>query len=77
MISHKSNSTKYNFDNDKETPEVFGFDDGDESWETLNNSGVWALWQSGDYSGNGWLSDYEARYPEDNTNPVNLQTLAA
>lgn len=77
MISHKSNSTKYNANNDKGTPEVFGFDDGDESWETLNNSGVWALWQSGDYSGNGWLSDYEARYPEDNTNPVNLQTLAA
>ena len=77
MISHKSNSTKYNFNNDKGTPEVFGFEEGDESWETLNNSGVWALWQSADYSGNGWLSDYEARYPEDNTNPVNLQTLAA
>lgn len=67
---------KYNFNNDKGTPEVFGFDEGDESWETLNNSGVWALWQSADYSGNGWLSDYEARYPEDNTNPTNLQALA-
>lgn len=76
ITSHKSNSTKYNFNNDKSTPEVFGFEDGDESWETLNNSGVWALWQSADYSGNGWLSDYEARYPEDNTNPTNLQTLA-
>ena len=76
MISHKSNSTKYNFNNDKGTPEVFGLEDGDESWETLNNSGVYALWQSADYSGNGWLSDYEARYPEDNTNPTNLQALA-
>ena len=76
ITSHKSNSTKYNFNNDKGTPEVFGLEDGDESWETLNNSGVWALWQSADYSGNGWLSDYEARYPEDNTNPTNLQKLA-
>lgn len=67
---------KYNFNNDKSSEEVFGFQDGDESWETLNNSGVYALWQSADYSGNGWLSDYEARYPEDNTNPTNLQKLA-
>ena len=68
---------KYNANHDKGTPEVFGFEDGDESWETLNNSGVWALWQSADYSGNGWLSDFEARYPEDNTNPTSLQALAA
>ena len=77
ITSHKSNSTKYNYNNDKSTPEVFGFEDGDESWETLNNSGVWALWQSADYSGNGWLSDFEARYPEDNTNPTSLQALAS
>ena len=77
ITSHKSNSTKYNYNNDKSTAEVFGFEDGDESWETLNNSGVWALWQSADYSGNGWLSDFEARYPEDNTNPTSLQALAS
>lgn len=77
ITSHKSNSTKYNYNNDKGTEEVFGFQEGDESWETLNNSGVYALWQSDDYSGKGWLSDYEARYPEDNTNPVNLQALAS
>ena len=35
------------------------------------------MWQSADYSGTAWLSDYEARYPEDNTNPVNLQSLAS
>lgn len=35
------------------------------------------MWQSADYSGTAWLSDYEARYPEDNTNPTNLQTLAS
>lgn len=68
---------KYNFNNDKSTPEVFGFEDGDESWETLNNSGEYALWQSADYSGTAWLSDYEARYPEDNTNPTSLQALAS
>lgn len=68
---------KYNANHDKGTPEVFGFENGDESWETLNNSGVWALWQSADYSTGGWLSDYEARYPDKNTNPINLQALAA
>ena len=67
---------KYNYNNDKSSEEVFGFEEGDESWETLNNSGEYALWQSADYSGTGWLSDYEARYPEDNTNPTNLQMLA-
>lgn len=68
---------KYNYNNDKSSEEVFGFEEGDESWETLNNSGEYALWQSADYSGTGWLSDFEARYPEDNTNPTNLQALAA
>lgn len=68
---------KYNANHDKSTAEVFGFENGDESWETLNNSGVWALWQSADYSTDGWLSDYEARYPDKNTNPINLQALAA
>lgn len=77
FTSHKSNRTKYNFNNDKSTEEVFGFIEGDESWETLNNSGVWALWQSDDYSSDGWLSDYEARYPEDSTDATNLSALAS
>lgn len=55
---------KYNFNNDKSTEEVFGFETPDESWETLNNAGVYALWKSGDFSGDAWKSDFEARYPD-------------
>jgi hypothetical protein len=69
---------KYNWNNDKGTEEVFGFVEGDESWETLNNSGGYALWKNADFTttyidddGNTqyyWLSDFEARYPD--TKPV-------
>ncbi|MCD7918655.1 MAG: CotH kinase family protein [Clostridiales bacterium] len=67
---------KYNFNNDKGTEEVYGFADGDESWETLNNTSDRTLWKSADYSGTDWQNDYEARYPEDNTDVDNLAALA-
>ncbi len=52
---------KYNFNNDKGTENVFGFAEGDESWEIRNNTSDRVLWKSDDYSGDGWLSDFEAR----------------
>lgn len=55
---------KYNFNNDKSTAEVFGFASPDESWETLNNASDRVLYKSGDFSGSGWKSDFEARYPD-------------
>lgn len=55
---------KYNFNNDKSTEDVFGFVDSDESWEILNNTGNRVLWKSNDYSGDDWLNDFEARYPD-------------
>lgn len=65
---------KYNFNNDKGTEEVFGFVDGDESWEILNNTSDRVIWKSDDYEstvvdegGNtvpAWLNDFEARYPD-------------
>ncbi len=55
---------KYNFNNDKGTEEVFGFAEGDESWETLNNTSNRVLYKSADYSGTDWLNDFEARYPD-------------
>ena len=71
---------KYNFNNDKGTEEVFGFESGDESWEIKNNTSDRVLWKSADYSGSGWLNDFEARYPD--TDPAykdatNLAALAA
>jgi hypothetical protein len=67
---------KYNFNNDKGTPEVFGFKPGDESWEILQNGTDRVGWHSADFSGNGWKTDFEARYPEDNTNVTKLKALA-
>lgn len=70
---------KYNFNNDKSTEEVFGFEAPDESWETLNNAGDRVLWKSADYSGTDWQSDFEARYPDTDppyTDPSQLQALA-
>ena len=55
---------KYNFNNDKSTEEVFGFTDGDESWEVLNNTSDRVLWKSVDFKGTDWLNDFEARYPD-------------
>jgi hypothetical protein len=72
---HKSNRTKYNFNNDKGTPEVFGFSEGDESWEIRQNGTDLVGWKSDDFSGD-WSNDFEARYPEDNTDITNLQALS-
>lgn len=55
---------KYNFNNDKGTEEVFGFVEGDESWEIKNNTGERVIWKSDDYRGADWLNDFEARYPD-------------
>ena len=68
---------KYNYNHDKGTPEVFGMDSGDESWETKNNTSDRALWKSADFSGTDWQNDYEARYPDKNTNVTRLAALAA
>lgn len=68
---------KYNFNHDKGTPEVFGFDEDDESWEIKNNTSDRVLWKSADYTGTDWQNDFEARHPEDNTDTTRLQTLAA
>lgn len=66
---------KYNFNNDKGTPEVFGFADGDESWEIRQNGTDLVGWKSDDFSGD-WGNDFEARYPEDNTDITNLKALS-
>lgn len=69
QIGHKKVTvSKYNFNNDKSTEDVFGFVDGDESWEIRNNTSNRVIWRSDDYSGKAWLNDFEARYPD--TDPV-------
>lgn len=67
---------KYNFNNDKGTEDVFGFKSGDESWEILQNGTDRVGWHSADFSGDGWKTDFEARYPDKNTDTTKLQQLA-
>lgn len=67
---------KYNFNNDKGTPEVYGFSEGDESWETLNNTSERTLFKSADFTGDGWKNDFEARYPDGNVDVTKLSAFA-
>ena len=55
---------KYNWNNDKSTEETFGFREDDESWEVRNNTGDRVVYKSADYSGDAWLNDFEARFPD-------------
>jgi len=68
---------KYNFNNDKKTPEVFGFYEGDESWEIKNNTSNRVLFKNADFSGTDWMNDFEGRYPDKNTDPTTLAEFAA
>ena len=70
---------KYNWNNDKSTEETFGFQEGDESWEVRNNTSDRVLYKSADYSGDAWLGDFEARFPDTDppyTDPAQLQGFA-
>lgn len=67
---------KYNFNNDKGTEEVYGFQAGDESWEILNNTSSRVLWKSADFVNDAWLNDFEGRYPDGNTDPAQLSALS-
>lgn len=79
---------KYNFNNDKGTPEVYGMTEGVESWEITNNGTPMGEYQEDDFdtlihdSDTGtwsekWLDTFEARYPEDNEGYENLQQMVA
>lgn len=68
---------KYNFNHDKGAENVFGLTDGCESWETLNNTSNRVIYKSADFTGTAWQDDFEARYPDGNTDPANLAVMAA
>ena len=65
---------KYNFNNDKSSNETYGLIPGCESWEVCNNTSDRVIFKKSDY-GDGWTSDFEARYPEDNLDYTNLKRL--
>ncbi|RHO73429.1 hypothetical protein DW083_06165 [Parabacteroides sp. AF48-14] len=53
---------KVNLNTDKAAENTFGFKDGDESWEFLNNTSDLALFKSADFT--KWQETIEARYPD-------------
>ena len=57
--------SKANFNNDKDTPEVFGFLDypNMEVWDFRNNTTVLTNFQSDDFTGEGWKEDLKSIYP--------------
>lgn len=79
---------KYNFNNDKETAEVFGFGDGDESWEILTNETQMAVFKDDDFESTYidtvtgkevplWTQTFEGRFPEKSTYIENLNEFVS
>ena len=66
---------KYNFNDDKSSEAVFGLGEGCESWEIKNNTSQRVIFKSADFIGDGWLEDFEGRYPDGNTDPTKLKAL--
>lgn len=68
---------KYNFNNDKGTPEPFGLAAGDERWEVLQNGTARVGFHSADFSDESWKEDFEGNFPDGNTDLSNLQPMCA
>ena len=66
---------KYNFNNDKGTPEPFGLSEGDERWEVLQNGTARVGFHSADFSDDSWKEDFEGNYPDKNTDVTNLKAM--
>lgn len=66
---------KYNFNYDKGSEEVYGLTTGCESWEIRNNTSNRVLFKSSDFTGTAWLDDFEARYPDGNTDYTKLKAM--
>ena len=68
---------KYNFNNDKSTDEVYGFQEGDECWELCNNTSDRVLFKDDNFSDGAWLNDFEGRYPDGNTDSTHLAAFVS
>lgn len=66
---------KYNFNNDKGTEEVYGFEEGDESWEITGNGSLRQLFKIADFNVYTEVrKEFEARYPEEPKNESEFDT---
>ena len=65
---------KYNFNNDKGTTEVFGFSEGDQSWEITGNGSNFGIFKSADFKTYDEIKEaFESRYPEKDADVVITQ----
>lgn len=67
---------KYNFNNDKGTPEVFGLGE-DESIEHKNNTSDRCNYKSADFSTDDFLNDFEWSNPEDLNDPAQIEEFSS
>ncbi len=65
---------KYNFNNDKGTPETFGFTEGDEIWDVRNFDSQLSKFKTNVFDEN-WTNEYESIYPEDYFDCSKLQAM--
>ena len=54
---------KMNFNNDKSNDDTYGFTEGDECWEFINNTTPLVLFQTDNMK--EWQTSFESRYPEE------------
>lgn len=66
---------KYNFNNDKSTPEVFGWGNGYECWEIKNNGNDRVNFKKSDYTDSSWQDDFEAVYPKKTKDVTRLKRM--
>ena len=66
---------KYNFNNDKSTPAVFGWGEGYECWEIKNNGHDRVNFKKSDYTDSSWQDDFEAVYPKKSKNVTQLKRM--
>ena len=66
---------KYNFLNDKGTPEVFGFSEGDEAFDVRSSQSPLSAFKTNVFPDNWAKEEYEPIYPEDYTDKTKLQAM--
>ena len=66
---------KYNFNNDKGTENLFGFSEGDESWEFKDDESPLTKFKTNVFGENWYTEDVEARYPEENNSDTHFRAL--
>lgn len=69
--------SKANFNNDKDTPEVFGFEDypAMEVWDFRNNTTPYTNFQTDDFTGDAWQTDLKSIYPDKYFDTTALQRV--